>query len=194
MVEVKTGKRESLPRDVDALLAIVEKRDEQIAALEHNLAVYARMLYGDSSEKRKLTGLASGHPHQLHLFLADLVADAERIAEETGAIGDVEVERPDPTDRTKRTKRTKKKGRRNQFPDHLPGVTTTIMEVGDGRANFVARLSAPNATQRPVLVLGHMDVVGAQEEHWDYQDVEIFHCNHDDLEALKILKITISHR
>ena len=48
----------------------------------------------------------------------------------------------------------------------LPGVTTTILEVGDGRANFVARLSAPNASERPVLVLGHMDVVGAQEEKW----------------------------
>ncbi|MFT4543486.1 MAG: hypothetical protein ACI835_005958, partial [Planctomycetota bacterium] len=74
------GKRE-LPRDVDALIALITmrdqslaERDERIVALEHNLAVFARMLFGKSSEKRKLTGLAAGHPHQLHLFLADLVA------------------------------------------------------------------------------------------------------------------------
>ena len=115
MVEVKTGEREDLPRDIDALLALIEKRDEHIAALEHNLAVFARMLFGDSSEKRKLTGLASGHPHQLHLFLADLVADAERIAEETGAIGDVEVERPDPTKRTKQPKKKQKAVKTNSI-------------------------------------------------------------------------------
>ena len=101
-MDVATNKgRRELPRDIDALIALIEQqdealtqrdvvlaqRDECIATLKHNLAVYARMLFGDSSEKRKLTGLASGHPHQLHLFLADLVADAERIAEETGAIG-----------------------------------------------------------------------------------------------------------
>ncbi|MFT4543449.1 MAG: hypothetical protein ACI835_005921 [Planctomycetota bacterium] len=83
---IKPDDKRKLPRDVNALLALIGERDERIAALEHNLAVFARMLFGKSSEKRKLTGLASGHPHQLHLFLADLVADAERVAEETGAI------------------------------------------------------------------------------------------------------------
>ena len=127
-MDASTNKeKRELPRDIDALIALIVQRDERIAALEHNLAVYARMLFGDSSEKRKLTGLASGHPHQLHLFLADLVADAERIAEETGATGSVEVERPKPT------KRTRKKGRRTTWPEHLPRVTSTFELPEDER-------------------------------------------------------------
>ncbi len=113
-------KRDKLPRDIDALIAMINERDERIAALEHNLSVFARMLFGSSSEKRKLTGLASGHPHQLHMFLADLVADAERISEETGATGNVEVQRPDPA------KQKRKKVRRTKFPEHLPHVTSTF--------------------------------------------------------------------
>jgi len=128
-------KRAELPRDIEALMTMViardealaardkalSTRDEKIASLEHNLAVYARMIFGSSSEKRKLTGLASGHPHQLHLFLADLVADADRVAEETGATGKVEVERP-----AARKAAAKKKGRRGRFPEHLPVVTSTF--------------------------------------------------------------------
>ena len=49
----------------------------------------------------------------------------------------------------------------------IPGIETRILDVGDGRANFVARLRAANATQRPVLVMGHMDVVGADTAKWD---------------------------
>lgn len=119
----KTVKNESLPRDVDSLLALIEERDKRIATLEHNLAVFARMLFGDSSEKRKLTGLASEHPNQLHLFLADLVADAERIAEGTGAVGHVEVECPKPTDASK-----KQKGCRKGVPEHTP-VVETVFEL-----------------------------------------------------------------
>ena len=133
-----------LPRDVEALLRLVRdqqlalserdeslasrdqtlaSRDQEIVNLKHNLAVFARMLYGQKSE-RKLTGLASGHEHQLHLFFADLVADAERIAEETGVTGHVEVEKPDPA------KQVKKKGRRKKFPKHLP-VVTTLFELSE---------------------------------------------------------------
>ena len=36
------------------------------------------------------------------------------------------------------------------------------LEAAPGRANFLARLRAPHATQRPLLVLGHTDVVGAE--------------------------------
>lgn len=48
----------------------------------------------------------------------------------------------------------------------LPGVSREILEAAEGRANFVARLQAPNATERPVLVMGHMDVVGADTTRW----------------------------
>lgn len=48
----------------------------------------------------------------------------------------------------------------------VAGVETHVLPVGEGRANFIARLGAVRATRRPVLVLGHMDVVGAQPEKW----------------------------
>ncbi len=116
--------KQSLPRDADALIAIIKEKDGRIATLEHNLKVYARMLFGHSSEKRRLTGVASGNPHQLHLFIADLVADAERVAAETGAIGHIEVERPDPSNKPK------KKGRRKNFPEHLP-VVESVFELAE---------------------------------------------------------------
>ena len=48
----------------------------------------------------------------------------------------------------------------------VPGVTTEVLDVGDNRANFVARLAATSPGAPPVLVLGHMDVVGFQEANW----------------------------
>jgi acetylornithine deacetylase/succinyl-diaminopimelate desuccinylase-like protein len=49
----------------------------------------------------------------------------------------------------------------------VPGVETRVVEVGNGRANFVARLRAARPTKRPVLVMGHMDVVGADTSKWE---------------------------
>lgn len=49
----------------------------------------------------------------------------------------------------------------------IPGIETTILDVGNGRANFMARLRATRPTRRPVLVMGHMDVVGADTAKWD---------------------------
>lgn len=48
----------------------------------------------------------------------------------------------------------------------IPGVETEVVEVGEGRANFTARLLALEATERPVLIMGHMDVVGADTASW----------------------------
>ncbi len=48
----------------------------------------------------------------------------------------------------------------------IPGVETRILEAAPGRANFVARLRAARPTGRPVLVMGHMDVVGADTSEW----------------------------
>lgn len=48
----------------------------------------------------------------------------------------------------------------------IPGTTRHLLPVGDGRANFIARLKAPAATRPPVLVMGHMDVVGVEEDRW----------------------------
>lgn len=49
----------------------------------------------------------------------------------------------------------------------IPGVERRIVDVGGGRANFVARLRATRPTKKPVLILGHMDVVGADTAKWE---------------------------
>ena len=48
----------------------------------------------------------------------------------------------------------------------VPGIETHVLDPGDGRANFVARLRATKPTGRAVLVMGHMDVVGADLSKW----------------------------
>jgi len=54
----------------------------------------------------------------------------------------------------------------------LPGVETHVLEAAPGRANFVARLRATRPTKRPVLVMGHMDVVGADTTKWETRPFE----------------------
>jgi acetylornithine deacetylase/succinyl-diaminopimelate desuccinylase-like protein len=49
----------------------------------------------------------------------------------------------------------------------VPGIETHVLDAGEGRANFVARLRAGRPTGKPVLVMGHMDVVGADTARWE---------------------------
>jgi acetylornithine deacetylase/succinyl-diaminopimelate desuccinylase-like protein len=49
----------------------------------------------------------------------------------------------------------------------IPGVETHVLVAAPNRANFIARLRAGVASKRPVLVMGHMDVVGADTAKWD---------------------------
>lgn len=58
--------------------------------------------------------------------------------------------------------------------EDVPGVTTHILEVPEhpGRANLVARLAATKPTARPIIVMGHVDVVGAQEDRWTTPPLE----------------------
>jgi acetylornithine deacetylase/succinyl-diaminopimelate desuccinylase-like protein len=51
----------------------------------------------------------------------------------------------------------------------VPGVERRVLPDPDhpDRANFVARLRAARPTERPVLVMGHMDVVGADTARWE---------------------------
>lgn len=46
-------------------------------------------------------------------------------------------------------------------------LETHVLEVAPGRANFIAVLSSPAPVARPVLVMGHMDVVGADPSAWN---------------------------
>jgi acetylornithine deacetylase/succinyl-diaminopimelate desuccinylase-like protein len=48
----------------------------------------------------------------------------------------------------------------------IPGVETHVLVVAPNRANFIARLRAGAPSQRAVLVMGHMDVVGADTAKW----------------------------
>ena len=45
------------------------------------------------------------------------------------------------------------------------GIETHLFEPTPGRAAFVARLRGTGA-QRPVILMGHMDVVGVEKAHW----------------------------
>jgi acetylornithine deacetylase/succinyl-diaminopimelate desuccinylase-like protein len=45
------------------------------------------------------------------------------------------------------------------------GIETHLFEPAPGRAALVARL-AGNGAKKPVLIMGHMDVVGVEREHW----------------------------
>jgi acetylornithine deacetylase/succinyl-diaminopimelate desuccinylase-like protein len=54
----------------------------------------------------------------------------------------------------------------DRFLKGVPGIETRILDPGDSRANFIARLRAVKPTKRAVLVMGHMDVVGADASKW----------------------------
>jgi acetylornithine deacetylase/succinyl-diaminopimelate desuccinylase-like protein len=46
------------------------------------------------------------------------------------------------------------------------GIEAEVLESAPGRGNVVARLRAERPTGRPVLLLGHTDVVGVEREQW----------------------------
>ena len=45
------------------------------------------------------------------------------------------------------------------------GIPSTLYALEPERANLVARIRG-NGSKRPLLVMGHTDVVGVQREHW----------------------------
>ena len=94
---------------------------ERISELEHQIDVLTRIAFGRSSEKRKPTGIPTGNPNQQHLFLTDILADAERVAEETGVVGHLNITPSKP-------RKGKKNGRRATFPDCLP-VVEAVFEL-----------------------------------------------------------------
>ena len=114
-----------LPQDVEALHALVlthrqwlAERDQKIAELEQQNRVLAKLVFGRTSEKREPqpTDLSL----QGNLFIAEIAAEAERLAEQHRVVATVEV--PAHT-------RTQSK-RRGEFPDHLP-LVRTVCELKD---------------------------------------------------------------
>ena len=117
--EVDPNSIEALKAEIAALKLAIAARDEQIRKLEHNVEVFRRIAFGRGSDKRgrrKLEEGATG-PRQLHLWLTQLVEEADRVAEQTGAHGTIEVTQPKPE--------RKPSKRRQKLPSHLPKVRTT---------------------------------------------------------------------
>lgn len=46
-------------------------------------------------------------------------------------------------------------------------ISSQMLEAGPGRVSIVARLHASNPTARPILLMGHIDVVTVEPEKWD---------------------------
>lgn len=47
------------------------------------------------------------------------------------------------------------------------GIESTFMEAGPGRVSVVARLKAGEPVGKPILLMGHIDVVTVEPEKWD---------------------------
>jgi acetylornithine deacetylase/succinyl-diaminopimelate desuccinylase-like protein len=48
----------------------------------------------------------------------------------------------------------------------VSGIETEVLEMASGRANFIAHLHATHPSKKAVLIMGHMDVVGADLTKW----------------------------
>ena len=51
---------------------------------------------------------------------------------------------------------------------HDAGIEFTVVESAPGRANLIARLRAEQPTGRPVMLMGHTDVVSVERDKWDH--------------------------
>lgn len=121
-----------LPQDVEALrILILAEREalasrettiaslgEEIARLEQQNRVLAKWVFGRTSEKRIPEPVDAAL--QGHLFVAEIAAEAERLAAEHRVVATVEV-----AAHTRKVSR-----RRGEFPAHLP-VVRTVCELKD---------------------------------------------------------------
>lgn len=121
-----------LPDDVAALKALLQaeralvvERDQTIASqeqritqLEQRVHVLAKWAFGPRTEKRAQE--YSNAANQAWLPFADLLDDAQRLADRHAVHGSIEIELPSAGATKKPAKR------RSAFPAHLPRVRTTI--------------------------------------------------------------------
>jgi transposase len=110
---------EADPSEIGALRARIAELEAHVRKLEHNIEVFKRIAFGRGSEKRGNRKLPAGETdaRQGHLWLTQLVEEADRTAEKTGAHGSIEITPP---------KGDRKPGkRRAKLPAHLPKVRTT---------------------------------------------------------------------
>jgi transposase len=100
----------------------IESLKIRMQDLEHNVEVFRKMAFGPSSEKRRPQGEVGSASPQGYLFLVEVLEEAERLADETGASGAVEVT---PASKPQPSATARKRGQRRPFPDHLHRVRTT---------------------------------------------------------------------
>ena len=120
---------QELPDDIESLKALVAThlqtiehqsstighQSEEIARLEHNNDLLRNMIFGKKSEKRPRDEQAA---LQGALFLQELAAQASRLSARHGVAATVQVA----------AHVRQKKGRRSEFPEHLP-VVQTVSEL-----------------------------------------------------------------
>jgi acetylornithine deacetylase/succinyl-diaminopimelate desuccinylase-like protein len=51
------------------------------------------------------------------------------------------------------------------------GLEADVLESAPGRGNAVVRWRAANATKRPLLLMGHLDIVGVERDRWSRDPV-----------------------
>ena len=112
MIRSVTG----LPDDIDALKKIVAALHEKVRVLESENRLLRSERFEKKSERRPSDGVQLD-PAQMHLLFPELVEAAERVADQSGVEGSVEI-------REVREKRVPK--RRKHFPPHLPVMRTTF--------------------------------------------------------------------
>jgi len=112
---------QDLPRDIDALMAIVITQRGEIAKLEHLVSRLQKWVWGPRTEKQKspVEPMMVGTGYLPFLEIAEA---AQRLADKSGAQG--VLEGTPPLEQKQPTKKRSK--RRSEFPAHLPRVRTTI--------------------------------------------------------------------
>ncbi len=130
--QVRTVHAQPIP-DQDDVPAQTAK---QVAKEPYGFDVRAKMVFRHSSERRPVTPMEPGL--QGHLFLADIAAEAERLAEAHRVVASVEV--PAHT-------RTVRKCR-GEFPAHLP-LVRTVCESEDEDRVCACAASSRRSAKRP---------------------------------------------
>lgn len=130
---------ESLPCDVEALIALITKERAEkadllvkVADLEHQVRVLSRWAFGPRSEKRVIEPAPTG-PQALFTFMLPR-EEAQRLADQTGAQGSVTLEAP--------AAPRKHTPRRTELPEHLPHVRTEI-EIPEAKRQCCGRTMEP---------------------------------------------------
>lgn len=122
-VNAKNSKPGELTDDVEQLKALVAQRDELLAQRDEKIAAqrivieYLRKIaFGKKRERRLRPAHLAEASGQGHLFHAELLAEAERLAKAKRVQGDITLDAP--------KRPAARRGRRSTFPDHLPRITT----------------------------------------------------------------------